>query len=398
MSMNYNLFSGVSGSSGSFNWISDWNSIKSGTYGRLMKAYYGDSGHTASSSKSDSASKAKTNNVLDQILEEKKHPTVSQEVQDANSKLSSGISSLKNSVSALQNEDTFKDSEDGTTSAADNAASAMKNFVSQYNSVVGAAKKSTLSRQTSHIASMMKTTDAYKKQLEEIGVTLNKDGTLQFNEGKFKSADLSKVQDLFSRDNVMSYGSTVNARLGFASASSAAVQSTEKEEDTKEPDAVTYEGAAALKGNIADLTSDDLYKKVTGKDGSEQYDTDRIFDAVKKFAGNYNSMLDTARFSVNSGVSSNLAWIMEKTSQNKDALGKLGITVGKDGKLTVDEDAFKKSDMSDVEKFFKKYGPSIANQVSLVDYYLTTQAGVSSNYTEDGAYYAQGSYRFDTAG
>ncbi len=396
MSMNYsNFFSGISGSSGSFNWISDWNTIKSGTYGRLMKAYYGNTSNSNVSATADSKSTAKTNNVLDRILEEKKHPTVSKEVQEANTNLTSGISSLKNSISALQSEDTYKDSEDGTA-AADNMASAMKDFVSKYNSVVSAAKKSTLSGKTRHIASMMDTTKANAKQLEEIGITLKKDGTLQLNEGKLKSADMNKVQELFSRDNVMSYGSTITSRLGFASASSAAVQSTEKTEDP-EPDNVTYEGAAALKDDLAKLVSDSLYKKTTDKDGQPQYDTDKIFDAVKKFAGNYNKMLDTARFSVNSGVASNLSWIMDKTAQNKEALSKFGITAGKDGKLTVSEDTFRKADMSDVQKFFKEYGASISSQVSLVDYYLTTQADASNSYTPEGAYYAQGSFRFDSA-
>ena len=92
-------------------------------------------------------------------------------------------------------------------------------------------------------------TYASRIQLSDIGVTINRDGTLQLNESKLKAADLSKVQELFSSDNVMSYGSTVKSRLGFAGASSNTVQSAQKDDETKE-DEVEYTGASGLKTDI----------------------------------------------------------------------------------------------------------------------------------------------------
>ena len=62
--------------------------------------------------------------------------------------------------------------------------------------------------------------------------------------------------------------------------------------------------------------------------------------------------------------------------------------------MTIDEDTFKKSDMSQVQKFFKDYGSSIATNASLVDYYSTTKANTASGYTAAGAYNVQGSSRF----
>ncbi|MCH5275874.1 MAG: flagellar filament capping protein FliD [Lachnospiraceae bacterium] len=385
------LFQGLSGSdsSGNLNFLSDYTAIKNGSYGKLMKSYYGTKN---SSSITASGSKSSTSNVVDRILEEKKNPTVSKEAQEANSKLTSGISSLMTSVSTLQNDNTYKNSKDGT-SAADKVVSAIKDYVSQYNDVVSAAKNSTLANATSHVAGMMNSSKANAEKLAEIGITINGDGTLQLNESKLASTDISKIQKLFSKDDVISYGSTVKSRLGFASASSSSVSSTEK--DKAKEDEVTYGGAADLKKDIEKLLSNSLYEKIKGKDGKEQYDIDKLFAAVKNFVGNYNSMLDSAKASNNSGVIANLAQILEKTAQNKDALKQFGISVDNKGILKIDENTFRKSDMSQLQKFFGEYGSSIATHVSLVNYYMTTQANAASGYTANGTYNAQENFRYD---
>ena len=341
--------------------------------------------------------------VLDRILKEKMYPTVSAGVQEANSNLTSGMSGLSDSVSALQNGDTYADSDEGA--GADKVFSAMKDYVSQYNDVVSAAHKSTLTGKVSYTAGMIKSTRANADRLAEIGVTVNRDGTLQLDEKKLKAADISKVKELFSGDDITGYGATVKSRLGFASLDAGPVSRPEKDtatekdkvEDKKELDSLTYAGAGALKTDIEKLTSDSLYEKKKDKDGVGQYDIDRILDTVKNFAGNYNAMLDAARMSINSGVTSNLARIMDKTAQNSEKLEGFGIHVDSRGKLTLDEDAFKKSDMSRVQSFFKQYGSAIASNVSLVDYYMTTGANASYGYTPFGTYNAQGSFRFDRA-
>lgn len=87
----------------------------------------------------------------------------------------------------------------------------MKTYVSEYNNVVTAAKRSTLASKTAYIANIMQSTSANADKLAEMGVTINANGTLQLNEGKLKTADLSQVQDLFSNNDIMSYGSKVTS-------------------------------------------------------------------------------------------------------------------------------------------------------------------------------------------
>lgn len=171
MSQGYSqLFQSISGGgAGNQNFLSDYASIKSGSYGKLLKAYYG----TGSSSSTSAASKKSSpTNTLDKILEEKKNPKISKQAQEANTNLTNGLSNLKNSVSALQNDKTYTDTENGQ-SASDKVTAAMKNFVADYNSVVTAAKKSTLAGKTAYVANMMDSTNANADKFAELGITIN---------------------------------------------------------------------------------------------------------------------------------------------------------------------------------------------------------------------------------
>lgn len=383
----FQSLSSSSGGMGNLNFLSDYASIKNGSYGKLMKAYYG-KGSEVSTETSGKKSSATT--VLDKILEEKKNPKVSKDTQKANANLTTGLSSLKSSVSALQSDKTYTDTENGQ-SAADKVVSAVKAYVSDYNNVVNAAKGSTLANKTAYVANMMRSSAANVDKLSEIGVTINSDGLLELNEGKLKEAGVSKVQELFSPDNIMSYGSTIASRVQFAGSSSGTNSTSSSE--TNNP---AVSGAASLKENSRALASDKLYEKVKDKDGNEtdQYDIDKILATAKGFVSSYNKMLDTAESSTNSGVLANLSYIRDKTARNEDMLKQFGFSVDQKGRMKVNEDIFKKSDMSEVQKFFKDYGSSIATNASLVDYYMTTQANAASGYTGAGEYNVQGSARY----
>ncbi len=380
----FQSLSSGSGGMGNLNFLSDYASIKNGSYAKLMKTYYG----TAQSSSAAASKKSSSGNILDKILDEKKNPKVSKEAQEANANLTTGLSSLKSSVAALQKDGTYTDTANGK-SAADKVVSAMKAFVSDYNNVVSAAKNSTLANKTAYVANMMNSTATNADKLAEIGVSINGNGTLELNEAKLKEAGVSKVQDLFSSDNIMSYGSMIASRLRFAGA--AASTNTA---DNKDTETTAASGAAGVKADGRALAGDALYEMVKDKDGSEKYDVDKIFATTKSFVNNYNKMFDTAESSYNSGVLSNLSRIKERTARSASALEQFGISVDNKGRMKIDEDIFKKADMSSVQAFFKDYGSSIATNASLVDYYMTTQANAANGYTSDGTYNVQGSARY----
>lgn len=366
--------------------LSDRSSIKNGSYKRLLKSYYS----TGQNSGTTSGKNSNTSNIVDKILEEKRNPKVSKDVQEANANLTSGLSTLKSSVSILRNDKTYTDTTNGQ-SAADKVVSAVKDYVSDYNNVVKAAKGSTLANKTAYVANMMGSTAANADKLAEIGVRVNSNGTLELDEAKLKTADISKVKELFSPENIMSYGSMIASRLQFAGASSSTSATTGSSTQTG---TTAASSAASLKTDGSALASDKLYEKVKDKDGNETYDVDKIFSTAKSFVNNYNNMFNAAKSSSNSGVLANLSYISEKTARNADALKQFGISVDEKGVMKIDEDIFKKSDMSEVQKLFKDYGASIATNASLVDYYMTTQANAASGYTADGAYNVQGNSQY----
>ncbi|MDE7476647.1 MAG: hypothetical protein K2M91_01630 [Lachnospiraceae bacterium] len=370
--------------------------IKNGTYKKALTSYFS-SLDQQSGSTTSAKQRRGTNNIIDKLREEKINPKVSKDTQEANSKLTSGLSSLKSSISALQKDSTYEDTENGST-AADKVVSAMKSYVNDYNSVVTASKGSTLTSKTAYVANMMSYTSKNADQLAEIGVTLKNDGTLQLDETKLKSADLSKVQQLFTADNIQSYGSTIASRAQFAGASSSTNTTTNNATSTETKPAAST-SASALKTDAEALASSELYAKVKDKDGNEtdDYDIDKILSTAKSFVKNYNGMFDKAESSSNSGVLSNLSYIREKTKNNTAALKEFGFSVDKNGRMTLDEDTFKKSDMSKVHDFFKDYGSYVASNASRVNYYMNTNANTASGYTSNASYNVPAASNYDAS-
>ena len=361
--------------------FSERASIKNGTYKRLLKSYFSsvDQGDGTTSSKQRRSS----NNIIDKLLKEKMYPTVSKDTEKANTSLTSGLNNLQSSVAALQKDSTYEDTENGKT-AAEKVVDAVKSYVNNYNDVVTSSKSSTLTSKTAYVANMMSYTSKNADQLAEIGVTLKQDGTLQLDETKLKNTDTAKVQKLFSSDNIQSYGSLISSRAKFAGASASTSTSTTTDSTTtKKP---TGTSAAALKTDSESLASSELYAKIKDKDGNETYDVDKILSTAKSFVNNYNKMFDEAESSSNSGVLANLSYIREKTKNNTNALKELGISIDKKGRLELDEDTFKKADMSKVQDLFKDYGSYVASNASRVNYYMNTNANAASGYTSNASY------------
>ena len=391
-----NYSSLLSSMDSSADWLSDYASIKNGSYGKLMKSYYSELKTDAVNAGSSAASTAGRNrsskNILEKLEAEKKAPKVSKAAEKSNTALTTGLSSLQSSVAALRDSNTFTDTAGGL-SAADKTLSAVKSYVKDYNSVVTAAKGSTLSSKTAYVSNIMNSTSANKSKLADIGITVNSNGTMSLDETKLKAANVSKVQDLFSSTDIMSYGSTVSSRLQFAgtttTASSAASSTTEKVSETTS-------SAAAFKADAQALASDALFGKVKDQSGKEtdQYNVETILSTVKSFASNYNNMFTAASSSSNSGVQSNLSYLKQKTADNTNALKQFGINVESNGKMSVNEDTFKKADMSEVRQFFKDYGSSVATNASLVDYYMKTQANAANGYTAAGTYNVPGNSQY----
>ncbi len=353
--------------------LGDYNSIKNGTYGKLMKKYYGT---TVSGSSSGDSTKTKgSSGILEKILEEKRNPKVSQEAEKANSTLTSSVGLLKNAVSTLQKADTFEDQKDtgGSTSSTgkEKTVSALKNFVASYNDALTASKRSTMTNVSSNIAGIMKATEANAEELKEIGITKNNDGTLNFNEKLLSDDELDKVKELFSGDDAMSYGSAVASRLNRVSIPDNNTSSNAAE--SAKQNAETSSTSTSLVSSLDSLMSDKL-------------DIEGMLSETKNFIKFYNATLDSAGKTGISGVTSNLLAMRDKTAKHAGELSKLGITQGADGKLSMNENTFKSAGLSNIQDTFKKYGSDIRTNASLLNYYSTSGSTPQSSYSSNGAY------------
>lgn len=138
-------------------------------------------------------------------------------------------------------------------------------------------------------------------------------------------------------------------------------------------------------------------KEVTDESGkvSKQYNTDEILKAVKKFADEYNSMLDEASESETANISAAADRLVQITKTNEKLLGKIGITVDENDHLKIDEEAFKKADMTVVKGLFNEtgsYGYQVSARANMIHYYAENEASKSNTYGKSGEY----TYNYNT--
>ncbi len=205
------LFSGLSSTTSnaaSDNWLADYASIKNGSYGKLMKAYYG---------KSDNASKTAASTIT-------KKDNATDTAKKTLAKVETTTDALKESADALLATDkndlfaqkdittTDENGVESTTKGYDTNAiySAVNNFVKNYNGVLTAADDVSDTTVNNRVTSMSNTTLANSKQLAKIGITMKNDGTLSLDKDTFMKADMSTVKSLFQGNG--SYGYRVSAQ------------------------------------------------------------------------------------------------------------------------------------------------------------------------------------------
>ena len=153
---------------------------------------------------------------------------------------------------------------------------------------------------------------------------------------------------------------------------------------------------AAIESDAKELTDSAkaLYtrsnNKVFTKDSGGSYDTDKIYKAVKRFADDYNSMLDTAGKSSTNRISRSVSSMKNETSYNEKPLKEIGITADKKpGRLSVDETTFKSADTEKIKNLFNgtgSYAYSVATKAAMTESYAKSEAAKSNTYTKNGTY------------
>lgn len=163
--------------------LSDYASIKNGSYGRMLKAYYAK--QTKETDEDDSS--------------------VSKTKAGKDSAASSSAKAVQKSASELNDLDY---SEENT----DKIYESVSSFVKDYNSMIKSASNSKVGAVSNQANQMNNTTYANYKMLAKAGITMNADRTLSINEKTFKKASMSTLKTLFKGNN--SFADQVSKRAG----------------------------------------------------------------------------------------------------------------------------------------------------------------------------------------
>lgn len=196
--------SNTSGSSGS-SLLTDYMSIKNGSYRKLLKAYY---------SKQESSSDS-TNSTSGLTSTEKTTLTSAKSDADALKTAAGKLTATGSKSLFVKVEKKVTDESTGVVSTVndydrDAILSAVKDFTSSYNKVVKSALTPESDLMTKKAAIMINTTKSNKALLSDVGIKVNSDYTLTIDEEKFKNADISTLKTLFNGSN--SYASQVSQK------------------------------------------------------------------------------------------------------------------------------------------------------------------------------------------
>ena len=140
-----------------------------------------------------------------------------------------------------------------------------------------------------------------------------------------------------------------------------------------------------------DLLFENIIDAYTDKDGkvSYEYDTDKIYKAVSDFVDSYNKMLKEGGDSNTNNILRSTKSMVNLTKANSNMLSSVGITIGTDNKLSVDETAFKKADMNTVKSLFHTtggFGYQTSVQAGMIESYAKSEAEKANTYNKSGLY------------
>ena len=198
--------------------------------------------------------------------------------------------------------------------------------------------------------------------------------------------------------NLSDYAAIKNGSYGKLLKAYYAKQDAEKASsggDSIQKSALMKSSADDLRKTADALNVDELWekKKIKKKDEKtgqeievEDYDWENITKAVKSFVEDYNSVIEHAGDSNTKNVLKNAVWMTGITESNEKLLSKVGITVGKDNKLELDEEALKKADVGTLTTLFighNSFADKVATKANSIS---NAAAGSIGTYKSNGTY------------
>lgn len=352
--------------------LSDYASIKNGSYGKLVKSYYALDDDTSSGANGtkDSATTLKS-------------------IQNASNGLRESAADLYTDKSL------FTANEKGEYDM-EAIYDKVKTFVDDYNNTLDAISSSETDSIASAGANMINLTNANADMLASVGITVNSDCSLSVDEEKFKSARISDVTSLFSGAGSYAYQIGAKAtRVEVQAGEKAKTVDSSKSSGARTSTSTSSDSASTLakileNTNTLISVGTDLYKNKTLFDTiAGEYDEESIVKTIKEFVDAYNDTVTSAEKSNSSSVSNAATSMTNITDSYAKELLKVGISINSDGTLSFDEEGFLNADMEDAEDLFVGTG-SYSYQVTVKAMMLAnqaeTEASKANTYTDNATY------------
>lgn len=199
--------------------------------------------------------------------------------------------------------------------------------------------------------------------------------------------------------NLADYASIRNGSYGKLMKATYAQQKKEEKaseaKDTKQDLTALKSAGDALKSSAEALTDRKLWEKKTIKTKDketgetvekEDYDREAINSAIKKFVEDYNAMIDKASESDTKGVLRGATRMIDSTETVSKLLGQVGIKIGADNKLSIDDEKFSEASIGTLKTLFEGSG-SYADQISQKASAVSRSAKQATDtYTSEGKY------------
>ena len=186
---------------------SDYATIRSGSYFKLMKAYYGN----GISEEISSIAKDKTTTSTSK--DDTKTIAAIESTSEDMKKSADAL--LENGTKSLFKTERVTDEKGNVTTAydTDKIYKAVKAFVNDYNSLVDKASDSKTSNISGAAERLVKMTGYNEKMLEKVGITIDEDNQLKIDEKTFKAADMTTVKGLFNERGGFAYQVSAQANM-----------------------------------------------------------------------------------------------------------------------------------------------------------------------------------------
>lgn len=138
--------------------------------------------------------------------------------------------------------------------------------------------------------------------------------------------------------------------------------------DDKDAETISGSGAADSKVKLSNLKSSaqKLYESANAlknADYSKDAKPEDLLDKAKSFVNNYNSTLSTTKNMNSYSILQTAVWGTEQMNISEGLLNKVGISIGDNNSLSIDEEKFKSAKMSDLKALFAGSG-SLADRIS----------------------------------